>query len=91
LKETGFSFPCASIAQPESTFERFIEADPQSVLNPYPLLAHRQNLRQAYTQPLVRIYYWPSVDPANGLEEAIKGISIMTIPLPKAVLDISSL
>lgn len=70
----GFSFPCAPTVYPEATLESFFKADPQSVYNPYPLLARRKNFRQARTNPLVELQYWPTpmwalTDHANVLKE----------------------
>jgi hypothetical protein len=35
----------------------FLDTNPTDVYNPYPQIARRDNLRQARTQPLVRIRY----------------------------------
>jgi hypothetical protein len=64
----GFSFPCASPANPDASLKAFLKADPQSVYNPFPLVAQRVNFRQHRTHPLVILHYWPLTDQENNLE-----------------------
>jgi hypothetical protein len=74
MMELEFSFPCAYTTQPNDAFERFLNADPQSVHDPFPQIAHRQDFSQPRTQPLVRIYYWPSTDPLNDVMKVRHGL-----------------
>jgi hypothetical protein len=63
----GFSFPCASTAKPDATLKDFLKADRQSVVNPFPLLACRQNFGQDRTNPLVKLHYWVTSDLEDSL------------------------
>jgi len=55
----GFTFPCANLDQFDDASERFFDANPNDIYNPFPQTVRRNNLRQARTQPLVRIRYEP--------------------------------
>jgi hypothetical protein len=54
----GFSFLCASAANPDASLKAFLKADPQSVVDPFPLIARRKSFHQDRTNPLVKLHYW---------------------------------
>src|ERR671919_127698 len=72
--EQDFSFPCGHAAQEDDAFEQFLAADPQSIIDPFPQIARRQDFSQYRTQPLVRMYYWASTDPLNDILKARHGL-----------------
>jgi hypothetical protein len=75
MRAEGFSFPCPTTERLSAVIEPFFKANPQSVYNPFPLLARRRNFRQARTQPLTRIYYWPTVN--DDFEEAYEVVEFL--------------
>jgi hypothetical protein len=53
------SFPCPYPLRLNDALRRVLETDPRNVYNPCPDIAHSQNYRRSYTQPLSRILYLP--------------------------------
>ncbi len=67
---TGFCFPTPLTGDAE-TFWEFVGAPPGRVLNPWPQLVDRTRPGFAWSQPLIRAYYLPTVNP-TGLEQAVR-------------------
>jgi hypothetical protein len=74
MMENDFSFPCGHAAQSDALFERFLDADPQNISDPFPEIARRQNFSQYRSQPFSRIYYWASPDPLNDVMKLRHGL-----------------
>jgi hypothetical protein len=74
MTAAGFSFPCTCPARSlNETFERFIEAaktNPNKVQSPYPSLAGLYTYRQARTQPLTKIMYFPTSEEYDTFGES---------------------